>query len=273
MAIRAWSAQNITPSPPLWDYAASYGLVLALALAGVVYAIKKGGKNDVFLLSWVVVNVALLYLPFNLQRRLVTGLHIPLSILATKGFFQYILPRFKRNFLLIGILVVLTMPTNLSVLFISSSIAAKNAPLLYLHEDEMDAMTWLLENTQPTDVVLASPETSLFIPAWAGNRVIYGHHFETIDAERKRKLAEGFFEEGASDGFREEIVRLHRVAYVFYGPREKELLKSGFKELPFMEEVYKSGAVTIFRIVLDAKLAGRRFGSVGVASAEFCTLN
>ncbi len=247
-ALRAWSAQNITLSPPLWDYAASYGLVLAFALAGIVCAIKTGEKADVFLLSWVMVNAALLYLPFNLQRRLVTGLHIPFSILATKGLFQYILPRFKRKALLIGVLIVLTIPTNISVLFISLSGAAKNAPLLYLHKDEMEAMAWLLENTQPTDVVLASPGTSLFIPAWAGNRVIYGHPFETIDAERKRELAEIFFEEETSNGVREEIIRLHRVAYVFYGPREKELLKNGFKGFPFTKEVYKSGMVTIFRI-------------------------
>jgi uncharacterized membrane protein len=97
-------------------------------------------------------------------------------------------------------------------------------------------------------VVLASPGTSLFIPAWAGNRVIYGHPFETIDAERKRELAEIFFEEETSNGVREEIIRLHRVAYVFYGPSEKELLKNGFKGFPFTKEVYKSGMVTIFRI-------------------------
>ena len=32
--LRGWTAQNVTPSPPVWDYALGYGLILALAVPG-----------------------------------------------------------------------------------------------------------------------------------------------------------------------------------------------------------------------------------------------
>ncbi|MDH4136986.1 MAG: hypothetical protein OEW09_09785, partial [Anaerolineae bacterium] len=80
--LHAWSDQNVTPSPPLWEYVLAYGLVLALAVGGAVLAIRRRSKADLFLLAWIIVNGLLLYAPFSLQRRLVTGLHVPLCVLA-----------------------------------------------------------------------------------------------------------------------------------------------------------------------------------------------
>ncbi len=249
-ALHAWSEQNITLSPPLWEYAIAYGLVLALTVGGAVLAIRRRSKVDLFLLAWSTVNGLLLYAPFSLQRRLVMGLHVPLCILAAMALSRYVLPRSSpaRRTLILGAFIVLTIPSNLFVLMASMAGAAGHDSRLYLYRDEAKAMTWLKENTQPADIVLASPEMGLFIPAWAGNRVLYGHPFETIEAEKKRALAETFYQTQTEESARQGIIESYHVAYVFYGPRERALT-GGQPEIPSMlSEAYANPGVTIYRV-------------------------
>jgi hypothetical protein len=244
--LRAWSEQNVTLSPPPWEYAIAYGFVLPLAAGGAALAIRRRSRGDFFLLAWVIVNCLLLYAPFSLQRRLVTGLHFPLCVLAAMALSRYVLPRFAlaRRTVILGAIIVLTMPSNLFVLMASMAGAAHHDSRLYLYRDEAEAMTWLRENTQPTDIVLASPATSLFIPAWTGNRVLYGHPFETIQAKDKKALAEAFFREGIGGQAGQKIAQLYRPAYVFYGPRERELGEPMSEhELPTV--AYQNESVTI----------------------------
>jgi hypothetical protein len=248
--LHAWSEQNITLSPPLWKYALAYGFVLALAVGGAALAIRRRSKADLFLLAWVIVNGFLLYAPFSLQRRLVTGLHVPLCVLAAMALSRYVLPRFSpaRRTLILGALVVLTMPSNLFVLMASMGGAAQQDPRLYLYQDEMDAMTWLEENTQHTDIVLASPEMGLFIPAWAGNRVLHGHPFETIEAEEKRALAETFYQAQTEESVRRGIIEGHHITCVFYGPRERALSGGQLETALLLSEAYTNPGVTIYQV-------------------------
>jgi hypothetical protein len=248
--LRAWSEQNITPSPPLWAYAIAYGFVLVLAVGGAVLAIRRRSKADLFLLAWVIVNGLLLYAPFGLQRRLVTGLHVPLCILAAMALSRYVLPRFlpARKTLILGAFIVLTMPSNLFVLMASMAGAAQQDSRLYLYRDEAEAMTWLQENTQPTDIVLASPEMGLFIPAWAGNRVLYGHPFETIEAEKKRSLAEMFYQAQTEESIRRGIIKGHHITHVFYGSRERALSGGQLETVPMLSEAYTNPGVTIYQV-------------------------
>jgi len=260
--LHAWSEQNVTLSPRLWEYAMAYGFILALAIGGAALALRRRSKADLFLLAWVIVNALLLYAPFSLQRRLVTGLHIPLCVLAAIALSRYVLPRFSpgRRTVILGAIIVLTIPSNLFVLMASMAGAAQHDPRLYLYQDEMEAMIWLEENTQPTDIVLASPEMGLFIPAWAGNRVLYGHPFETIEAKEKKTLVEAFFRQGVGSQAGQEIARLYHPVYLFYGPRERELGELASEhEIPTI--VYQNETVTIMDLL--ASPYSRHSGSGG----------
>ena len=55
-------------------------------------------------------------------------------------------------------------------------------------------MVWLREQIPAETVVLADEELSAQIPAWGGGaRVVYGHPFETVDAERKLAAVNRFY--------------------------------------------------------------------------------
>jgi hypothetical protein len=80
-----------------------------------------------------------------------------------------------------------------------------------------------------------------FIPAWAGQRVIYGHALETPQAELHRAEVEQFFRGTLPDTQR----LLQSTDYVFLGPRERLL---GTPVLPpDFAPVWVQGTVTIFQ--------------------------
>jgi hypothetical protein len=86
-----------------------------------------------------------------------------------------------------------------------------------------------------------------FIPAFAGQRVVYGHPYETVDAKAREQQVEGFFA-GTLD--QSQLLRDHAVAYVIVGPRERKLGMRGTLPLP-AEEVFSSGDVVVYRVRRD----------------------
>lgn len=231
-ALAAWSAQNLTPSLPPWDYALGYGLVLILALPGALVAIRRRRPSDLFLLSWAGCAIVLLYVPFALQRRFVTGLHVPLVLLATIGLDRAVWPRLKvrRRELALGLLVGVSALSNVFVILVSVSGVARGQAPLVMSADEAAACAWLVENTAWTDTVLAPTESGQFIPAWAGNRVVYGHPFETIDAEAKRAEVERFYSPAATTAERRALLERYDVRYVLVThPGEVDLTSLGLQ--------------------------------------------
>jgi hypothetical protein len=224
--LAGWSAQNITAAPSLLNLLLGYGLVGLLAIGGGWWIVRRGAAAGEWLvLWWAVTGLILLYLPFDLQRRLITGLHLPLCILAALGLQRWLgqsplKPRLRRLMTTIVVAV-----GALGTLFVWSLplLAAQQSPdtsettaLLFIRPGEEAAFAWLRENAAPGDVVLASPRLGMFIPGQTGVRVFYGHPFETIAAKQKKALVEAFY--------RGEVETVTPpVDFIVYGPDERKL--------------------------------------------------
>jgi hypothetical protein len=215
-ALAAWSAQNLTPSLPPWDYALGYGLVLLLAIGGIVVAARRRQNSDLFLLAWIGSVAVLLYVPFALQRRFIIGLHVPLTVLAAIALEQIVRPRLRvrRKAVVTSLIVAFTALTNVFVPLVAVAGVAQGRAPLVMSADEAAAWAWLHEHTAWTDTVLAPPELGQFIPAWAGNRVVYGHPFETIDAATKEAEVDHFFSADATPAERRSLLDRYGVHYV-----------------------------------------------------------
>ncbi|MFL7791150.1 MAG: hypothetical protein AB8I69_03340 [Anaerolineae bacterium] len=212
-ALAAWNAQNVTDSPPLWDWMLSYGLVLLLAVVGAVFAVRRGSDADWLLLGWVAVTVVGMYLPWlPLQRRLSLGLGVPLGLLAGVGWWRGVRLRIKARWRSLAYRLMVAFCTLTPVFLIVGHLGA--ASDFYLSDGEWAALAWLREEGEPEAVVLCSPRMGLFVPAWAGQPVVYGHPFETVDAEARRAQVEAFWagEMGARE--REAFLQDGNVAYV-----------------------------------------------------------
>jgi hypothetical protein len=221
-ALSAWSAQNLTLSLPPWDYALGYGLVLLLALGGIVFALRRRQVTDLFLIAWTGSVVILLYLPFALQRRFITGFHVPLILLAALGLEQIVWPRVRARHraLVTGVIIAFTALTSVFVPMMTVAGMAQQKTSLVMSRDEAAACNWLAEHTEWTDTVLAPVESAQFVPAWAGNRTVYGHPFETIDAGTKESEIAHFFSPDAAPADRRALLDRYGVRYVLVTDQE-----------------------------------------------------
>jgi len=237
-AFASWSEQNQTLSPPPWDYAAGYGVVLLLALVGLWKAARQRRDKDVLLTLWVVCTAVLLYAPLRLQRRLAMGLIVPLGMLATMGW--YALPRrCRRQRWLVWAGASLT---HIFLIGVSLVGALTRHEALFVTGDERAALDWLAAQAAPDALVIAAPQTGLYIPAWTGRRVFYGHRFETANAQVRQRQLIAFFESGERSLLRE------RPDYLFYGPRERVLSGEEWQPDPSWKLAFRQGDVSVYAI-------------------------
>jgi hypothetical protein len=261
-----WQAQNINLSPGPWHYAIGYGIVLVLAIPGAWWALRRPEPWP-FLPLWLLIILPLLYtsLVFSLQRRVIEGVQAPLCILAAVGMTRYALPALERSWLAgrlgrLGyppsrlkllarnLLVAFSLPSTLFLILSASQAAASQAPDMFYSAGEIAAVDWLAVNSTPDDTVLASYDIGGFIPARIGHRVFMGHWTETVDLESKRATA-GRFYGAASDDEHQEVLRRYGIAYVFYGPRERELGGFDPAEAGYLVPVFRSRDTTVYRVV------------------------
>jgi hypothetical protein len=266
---QSWAAQTFLPSPGVPYLILGYGLVFLMAIGGLAHVIRKRDERSTLLVAWVTSIVVLTYLPLSFQRKMIEGLHIPLCILATIGLFEYVLPtaldsswlnRFAhwrgynrqglRRLLLYSIIIA-TFPSNLYLLAETSSAVLLNNPVLYYASEEVEAIDWLKENTQRADTLLASYKIGTLVPARAGNTVFMGHIIETVQVERKKELAERFFQAGTSDDFRRRLLKEYEIAYVFHGPRERQLGEFDPSEASYLTPAYSDSSVAVYRVDLE----------------------
>ncbi len=223
-AFRSWNAQNLTPSPAVWDLVVSLSPAVLVGVWGLVTWVgnsrRPGLAPDATLVSWLVLGITAIYLPLALQRRFMMGLFIPVTGLAVLGLENLFGSRLSRFRLAGWGLMILSLPTNLMILLAAYNGIQNLDPAIYMAQTEMDALVWIANHAEGGDIILASPEMGLFIPAYTGKRVLYGHPFETVDAARQEAMVIDFFRNGRQVEAVEAFVVEHDVGYVFLGPRE-----------------------------------------------------
>jgi len=251
--LQGWNVQNITASPPIWDLVLSFSPLLILAIIGVIIAIRQKMQLWIGVVAWMVFGIIFVYFPWSLQRRFLFGLYIPIVLLATLAV-QYIknksfIKTRHFNLLLSVILVVIFMTNLLLEMTIAYGIKTKDS-LLFLSGYEYEALKWIEHNTPSDALVLASPQMGLFIPAQTGRRVIYGHPFETVEAEKREEQVTQFFENFGAQNLQSEYLMDNNVDYIFWGPRERLLseVQSGLNQFKNTLPVFTAGDVVIFQV-------------------------
>jgi hypothetical protein len=227
--LASWNAQNITPAPAPWDFLLSLSPVLPLAVAGGVIMLGRGRgaelRNPLLraCLVWAVAGAVLVYLPFPLQRRFMLGYYLPLAVLAMWAI-DWLTARLRGSPRWpLRAAFALALPTNLIVLVLALFGVFTRAPELYLTRAEAGLLDWLRRETPPGALVLASPEMGLYIPAHTGQRVIYGHPFETVDALEEEKLVNAFYQGDFDPTAVERFLVERGVDYIIVGERERLL--------------------------------------------------
>jgi hypothetical protein len=241
-----WAAQNLILSPHPFHYLAAYGVPLLLAAFAARRA-WRAAKPAWVALAWVGVVPLLIYLPFNLQRRLVEGVQIPLSLLAAWGLVRVVERRRLRRPLIALTLGMMTLTNAFLIAGNTLTLRGRPAPI-YRDAGEVAALDWLAERADPGDVVLAAYETGNYLPARVHVRVFVGHGPESVRAAEKRALVAHFFDAGTADAWRQDLLAEYGVDYVFWGPAERRLGAFDPLGADFLRPVYQGPAHTILEV-------------------------
>jgi hypothetical protein len=214
--------------------------LLLLVPFGIRSVLAGNAPEGRMLVVWCIASLVLLYIPWSLQRRFMMGMYIPVAALGVLALEQRV--EDKRRFWFWGIiLMLLALPTNLLLLETGRHGMRTLDARLYLSQDEATAMDWIEAKTPPDALILAAPETGLFIPARTGRRVIYGHPYETVQAEMQKERMERFFQ---GDSSPDTNTLLEMADYIYYGPREREIGHNALLET--LVVVYRNPSVLIY---------------------------
>ena len=238
-----WNDQNITDSPGLIDLLISFSPCFILAFFGVKQALKNQvGK---ILVLWTIISLLLILIPWNLQRRFLTGLFLPLVGLSVYGL-NTITNSVRINRTGRIILVCLVIPTNLLVVFSGINATTIRDPQIFIKSSVISATTWIENNTESSALFLSGEEEGLLIPARTGRRVIYGHPFETTNALKEKLFVENFYKGNLSKSeIQQELIR-REIDYVF-SFRKNNYINDMLIELKY-SPVYDNGDALIYNI-------------------------
>jgi hypothetical protein len=242
----AWNAQNLTPTPPVWDILLAFSPLMLLSLPGAITVVKERNDRGWLFIIWAVMALVMIYLPIGLQRRLLVGYMLPIAGLAVFGIELLTRNRARLRAWIVGLTIILILPTNLLLMTgMVSAVVSKDERFFY-SRGEAAAFDWIEQNTPQDALILAAPQTALFIPPHSGRRVLYGHPFETINAESQRTFVEDIFRKG---GFAFDLTSFPQLdqieeIYLFVGLRERALGDWG--EISSMQLVFQESEVAVY---------------------------
>ena len=244
-----WDVQNITSSPPLWDLLISFSPYIVLIIV-FSFILKNGElmdllRKNILLVVWMFGSALLIYFPFKLQRRFMMGLYVPVVLIAIL-YLKNVGNAYGKGRMkgIIRLLYVFALPTTLILLASSvSGVLARN-PRIFFTAGEVKGFRWVRENTAENALILTGPETGLFIPAQTGRRVLYGHPFETVNAQKMKEEVENYFK-GEVDC--SEFIKEYGVDYIFWGERENKYNAS--KLACGAQAVFSDGDLVIYEII------------------------
>lgn len=217
-------------------------------------------NERLFLQAWFLAFFLLVYLPVDYQIHMLNGWQVPIALLATIGLFKYVYPfvqrlvaRFNLNkeILQRGLaagLILIILPTNLYLLLWRFIDLSRHDYPYYLYNDEIAAMEWLDENALAQDVVLSSLAVGQYIPAYSGKHAFLAHWAQTLDYFQKEAMVEAFYTGDTTEAVRLNILERYRVEYVFWGPAERSVGDFDPTQASFLEPVFTSELVKIFRV-------------------------
>jgi hypothetical protein len=244
------------------------GLPLVAALATFAIHLRRretGAKDDLlpqdaelFVSIWFVTGFFLNYVPTDFQIHMLNSWQVPVGLLATWGLYRYLLPALaKRRLgrsqsrwisLAPALFVLLTLPVNLYIWTWRYVELDRHDYPFYLHQDEVAALHWLDEHTDPDQVVLSSLTVGQYVPGVAGNTAFLAHWAQTVDFYTKEALVAEFFAADSSDETRRQILREHDLAYIFYGPAERALGEFDPSQADYLEIAFTLPSVTLLRV-------------------------
>lgn len=211
---------------------------------------------------WAITNIILIYIPVTrYMGRFVLGLIIPIATLAAYGLERVVLPYLETQSFytkfsrmtptpyasLRRVFIFLVIPSTIIIPFWMARDVIQHTDFpTYVWQSEVEAVHWIGEHTQETDLILGAYPMSNYIPRESASKVFSGYVFFTTDFEGKQALINQFWQADTSAAWRQDLIDTWDITYVYEGVVEKEL---GEGSVPIPGDVvYENDTVIIYQI-------------------------
>ncbi|GBC99029.1 hypothetical protein HRbin17_01550 [bacterium HR17] len=221
----AQKAATPTLTPPWFVLLGSYGLVVAMAFAGLPVALRRvrdGERQWLLPLSWLLALLIAIHLPVSFQRKMIEGLHVALCWLAALAWGAWAQRHsLLRHRLALVTLIVATAPSHIAFFALNSHWLIHNnllperrlQPPYYLTEGHLRLMAWLERHAHRDDAVLCHPMLGNYLPVLTGRKVFVGHWAETLRFADKLRTAVAIWSGALPADQARQLFRRHRLRY------------------------------------------------------------
>jgi hypothetical protein len=252
-----WLAQQGTRAPSPSALVIGFALPLMIGLPGMWSVLRRRDVTHGRLMGiWLAVMVLLMLLPGASDAVFGFGIALPLGYFATQSLETHWLPRLQRRWWLrlVPVAITLLLVSPILVLMMPAVLANQypHASRALIRSDYYAAMVWLEQHTVGNEAVLAAPDIGLWLPVWAERRPVYGHPQDTLAAASRYQLVLAWYRESATERCAQTMTGpdwddpAFRVAYVLYGPLERQIGPAVCME--DLTPIGQVGEVAIYRV-------------------------
>jgi hypothetical protein len=262
-----YGEQDVVPSPGPVALFLGYGLVLGLAVWGLVHWARQRNWSSprVLLTTWAIGNGLLLYAPLAFQGKLLAGWHVSLCLVAAVGLHDGLIVWVRERSCLArwvarsprapvtarNVVLILTIPSTLLVSLIGFRVALMEHYFPYfLPSEDVRVVRWLAAHSDEDDVLLSSYGIGNYWVGHSDGRSFLGHQFAVLEPEAKDRAMRRFYAGEAEDTEMRQLVEAYGITLVFYGSLERGLGDLRLEGMPWLVEVYRQGDVVVFEVRL-----------------------
>jgi hypothetical protein len=251
-----------TPSP--FNLLFLLGIPFIVAIVGFdgFLPLKERSPRDLLIRAWFLTNLFVVYVPLNFQIHYLSGWQVPIAILSSFVFFDYIFPSIQhlsiykqaeRLFsvgmtpkLIFAVALFIVIMHNIYLLSWRVTVLNRLPHEYFLYQDEVSALHWLTDNAPPDSVIFSGRDLGQYIPSQTGLRPFLAHWAMTKDLHLKEELVRRFFQPETNDETRQAILAEYGVDYVFYGFEEKNLGSFDPQTSQLLRQCFTQPSVTVY---------------------------
>ncbi len=252
----SWHQQNICLSYGIYNYLIGYGLIFIGFLIGVYPALKSFNKYWRWLAVWAIVGWLLVYWPFQYQRRMLNGLHLPMSLVAILGLmiaWQFlgrkikISPLVKKTILALFLTAIFSTNVFLAALeLVNLNFSGER---YFMKPEARQAFKWLKSQTDFKDNILSASPSGALIAAYSGRHIYLGHSIQTVNFDNKAEMVKWFYGINNDDKLKASWLTQEGITYVFYSQAERSLGHFDPFKKPYLKAVWQKGESAIFKVL------------------------
>lgn len=171
----SWANDWIYDRLSLPELVSLFGILILPLPWGLYDCLKNRSVSAFFLIVWFLVSLTLPYLHlYTFSSRMMTGIHLPLSILAALGTKTIAGRLHLPPKALLYLLIILSLPATIYILLRDISVLRQHLPDNYLRREVVKSIVWIREKTSFEETVLAWFYHGHAVTALAGNQIFAG---------------------------------------------------------------------------------------------------